>query len=386
MKVALVSPYDWTVSGGVNIHCAQLRSEFRERGHQVRIIAPASRTVQEEDVITIGKRPVSLPVSGSMARISLSLTLAPSVRQLLAEERFDIVHVQEPFMPLLPIHFLRYSEAVNVGTFHASREKHQFFYTWGRRHLRRWFRRLDGKIAVSPAAAGFVEEYFPGYYNIIPNGVDVDRFAAEAAPLPEYQDGKLNILFVGRPEKRKGLDHLIAAFAVVQAQRQDVRLIVVGAGKFRRYERKVNSLGLSDVTFCSYVPQDELSRYHHSADIFCAPATGFESQGVVLLEAMAAGMPIVASNIDGYATVLTHGEEGLLVLPGDEQGLAGALLELLADADRRRWMAERGRQRAQEFGWPRVAQQVLSYYERLLHERRLAGTRPRQELRRASRT
>ena len=385
MKIALISPYDWVVSGGVNIHCSQLSSEFRKRGHQVRIIAPSSRIIEEEDVITIGKRPVSLPVSGSMARISLSLTLAPSVRRVLADEQFDIVHVQEPFMPLLPIHFLRYSEAVNVGTFHASREKHQFFYSWGRRHLRRWFRRLDGKIAVSPAAAGFVEEYFPGYYNIIPNGVDVERFSADVAPLPEYQDGKLNILFVGRPEKRKGLDHLIKAFALLRAQRQDVRLIVVGAGKFQRYERKVKSMGLSDVTFCSYVPLEELSRYHHSADVFCAPATGFESQGVVLLEAMAAGLPIVASNIDGYATVLTHGEEGLLVLPGDEEGLAAALSELLRDPEQRRQMAGKGRRRVQEYGWPRVAQQVLSYYERLLHERRLAGSRPQREPARAGR-
>ncbi|MCH7719038.1 MAG: glycosyltransferase, partial [Chloroflexi bacterium] len=141
MKIALVSPYDWTVPGGVNSHCAHLKEQFMAQGHEVRIIAPASRAIQEENVITIGKRPLSVPVSGSLARISLSLTLGPPVRRVLAEERFDIVHVHEPFMPMLPIHFLRYSEAVNVGTFHASREKRQFFYTCGRRHVRRWFRR-----------------------------------------------------------------------------------------------------------------------------------------------------------------------------------------------------------------------------------------------------
>ena len=204
MKIALVSPYDWVVPGGVNSHCAQLRDQFVAAGHDVRIAAPASRDTGDEGLITIGKRPVSVPASGSLARISLSLTLGPPVRRVLAEEQFDIVHVHEPFMPMLPIHFLRYSEAVNVGTFHASREKSQFFYSWGRRHLRRWFRRLDGKIAVSAAAAGFVEEYFPGYYNIIPNGVNVERFSTPTPPLKQYQDGKQNILFVGRPEKRKG--------------------------------------------------------------------------------------------------------------------------------------------------------------------------------------
>ena len=374
MKIALVSPYDWSVSGGVNSHCAHLREQFVALGHEVRIAAPASRRIDEPDVITIGKRPVSVPASGSLARISLSLTLGPPVRRVLAEERFDVVHVHEPFMPVLPIHFLRYSDAVNVGTFHASREKGQFFYTWGKRHLRRWIRRLDGKIAVSPTAVRFIEQYFPGYYNVIPNGVDIDHFAAEVPPLEQYQDGKLNVLFVGRPEKRKGLEHLVRAFAIVERTRQDARLIVVGAGKFDRYKRMARSFGLKDAVFESYVPYDELPRYHHTAHVFCAPATGFESQGIVLLEAMAAGLPIVASNIEGYASVLTHGVEGLLALPGDEQRLAGALLELLGDEQRRRRMAEQGRLRAKDFGWPRVAQQVISYYERLLHERQPSGT------------
>lgn len=373
MKIALVSPYDWAVAGGVNSHCARLREQFRKRGHQVRVIAPASRAVSEPDVITIGKRPVSVPASGSLARISLSLTLGPPVRDLLAKEQFDIVHVHEPFMPVLPIHFLRYSTAVNVGTFHASREKKQFFYTWGKRHLRRWSRRLDGKIAVSTAAARFVEEYFPGYYNIIPNGVDVEHFSKTVPPLEQYADGKQNILFLGRPEKRKGLDHLIPAYARVKARRPDTRLIVVGAGKFDRYQRMVRSLRLKDAVFHSYAPYEELPRYHQTAHVFCAPNTGFESQGLVLLEAMAAGLPVVASNIEGFAAVVTHGVEGLLVLPGDEEGLADALLTLLADADRRRRMAEQCRRRAEEFSWQRISQQILSYYERLLHERALGA-------------
>ena len=372
MKIALVSPYDWQVPGGVNSHCAHLREQFVRAGHEVRVVAPASKPVDEPDVVTIGKHPVSFPASGSVARISLSLTLGPPVKRLLAEEQFDIVHVHEPFMPVLPIHFLRYSEAVNVGTFHASRDKSQFFYKWGKRHVRRWARRLDGKIAVSPAAAKFVEEYFPGYYNIIPNGVDIERFSREMEPIPELATGKLNILFVGRPEKRKGLQHLIDAYAIVKRKRPDARLIVVGAGNFSRFRQRVRSMRLPDVEFAGYVSFEELPRYHRTADVFCAPATGFESQGIVLLEAMAAGLPIVASNIEGYAGVLTHGVEGLLVLPGDEQRLADALLTLLDDADMRRRMGATGRQRVQEFGWGRVSQQVLSYYERLLHERQPA--------------
>ena len=379
MKIALVSPYDWSVPGGVNSHCAHLRDQFKEAGHDVRIAAPASRVIDDPDVITIGKRPLSLPVSGSLARISLSLTLAPAVRRILAEEAFDVVHVHEPFMPVLSIHFLRYSEAVNVGTFHATREKSYFFYRWGRRHLKRWFRRLDGKIAVSNAASGFVEEYFPGYYNIIPNGVDVAHFSEETKPLKQFQDGKLNILFVGRPEKRKGLDYLLKAYERVKAALPDVRLIIVGAGKFGRYERMARSRKLADVEFCGFISDEELPRYYQAADVFCAPATGFESQGIVLLEAMAAGVPIVASNIEGYAAVFTHDVEGALVLPADVDRLAEGLLSVLSSSGKRKKMGAHARRRAQAYAWPRVSQQVLSYYERLLHERRIAaGEQPAQ--------
>ena len=162
-----------------------------------------------------------------------------------------------------------------------------------------------------------IEQYFPGYYNIIPNGVDVDHFSRDVEPLPEFCDGKLNVLFVGRPEKRKGLKYLLRAFVGVQRAIPESRLIVVGAGKFSRYERAVRSARLRDVVFRSNVPWDELPRYHHSAHVFCAPNTGFESSGLVLLEAMAAGRPIVASNIDAFAGVMTHGVEGLLVRPED---------------------------------------------------------------------
>jgi phosphatidylinositol alpha-mannosyltransferase len=371
MKIALVSPYDWSVSGGVNNHIRHLAEEFVGLGHQVHIIAAGTRPVRGEacPVTTIG-RPIPLRVSGSVARITLSLRLAGKVKQLLEREQFDIVHVHEPYMPNLPIQFLRYSTAVNVGTFHAARDTN-LVYLYGRRLIKRWAAKLDGKIAVSPAAVSHIQKYFPGYYNVIPNGVDVDHFAKDVPPLPEFADGKKNVLFVGRPEKRKGLKYLIRAFVGVQREMPETRLIVVGAGNFTRYENTVRAAKLHNVRFRSNVPFDQLPRYHHTADVFCAPNTGFESQGIVLLEAMAAGLPIVASNIDGFASVVTHGVEGLLVPPEDPQALADALLELLRDPGRRRSMGERGRERAQFYRWDRVSRQVLSYYERLIHERRL---------------
>ena len=372
MKIALVSPYDWAVSGGVNNHIRHLAEKFVELGHEPHIVAPGAKQATSTicPITTIG-RPIPLRVSGSIARITLSLRTAGKVKGVLRDTDFDIVHVHEPFMPQLPIQFLRYSTTVNVGTWHAARDSN-FVYLYGRRLIQRWQRKLDGKIAVSAAAVKHIEKYFPGYYNVIPNGVDIEHFERQAEPLAEFDDGKRNVLFVGRPEKRKGLRYLIRAFVGVQRAIPDSRLIVVGAGEFGRYESAVRNARLRDVVFRSNVPFDQLPRYHHTAHVFCAPNTGFESQGIVLLEAMAAGLPIVASNIDGFAGVVTHGVEGLLVRPEDPQALADALIELLRDPERSRAMAERGRERAQYFSWDRVSQQVLSYYERLIYERQLA--------------
>ena len=371
MKIALVSPYDWAVSGGVNNHIAHLAEQFVRLGHEPHIIAPGARSSTTAICpITIIGRPIPLRVSGSIARITLSLRTSGRVKRVLDENDFDIVHVHEPFMPQLPIQFLRYSTAINVGTWHAARDSN-FIYVYGRRLIKRWASKLDGKIAVSTAAVKHIEQYFPGYYNIIPNGVDIEHFEQDVHPLPEFGDGKRNVLFVGRPEKRKGLKYLIRAFVGVQRAIPNSRLIVVGAGEFDRYQGAVEKARLHDVVFRSYVPFDELPRYHHSAHVFCAPNTGFESQGIVLLEAMAASLPIVASNIDGFAGVLTHGVEGLLTRPEDPQSLADALVELLRDPARCAIMAAHGRERARYYSWDRVSQQILSYYERLIYERRL---------------
>ncbi len=374
MRIALVSPYDFSVAGGVNSHAIHLAAKFMELGHEPRIYAPASGApLPAPCPVTTSGTPIPWRASGSVARISLSLRQVPMVKRELEEHNFDIVHVHEPFMPVLPIQFLRQSDtAVNVGTFHAARESN-VFYLYGRRLIKRWFRKLDGKIAVSAAAIRHVYRYFPGYYNIIPNGIDVAHFAAPIEPLPQFSDGKLNILFVGRPEQRKGLKYLLRAFAWVKERRPDTRLIVVGPGDFSRYRRSMR--GVPDVVFDGYVSYQDLPRYHQSCHIFCAPSTGFESQGLVLLEAMASGRAIVAANNEGYAGVITHGVEGLLVPPAQEQPLADALLRLLDDPDRRRDMGEEGRLRAQEFSWDRVSQRILSYYERLIYEKRLTSPR-----------
>jgi phosphatidylinositol alpha-mannosyltransferase len=365
MRIALVCPYDWCVDGGVKSHIAHLAAHFRQWGHEVTIFAPASDPEKVAGECVVMGKPRSMRVSGSVARITFAWK-SPEVKDVLAKGNFDVVHLHEPLMPLLPYHFLRYSTSPTVGTFHAAKEGGNRFYGYTTRLTRRWFRKLDGKIAVSPAAVNLVSRYFAGYFNIIPNGIDYEHFRQEREPLAEFTDGHRNILFVGRPEKRKGLKYLLRAYIRIKQQEPNTRLIVVGAGDFSRYERLMAPIG--DVVFRSYVPYDELPRYYRSADVFCAPNTGNESQGYVLLEAMAAGVPVVASNIEGFAGVITDEVNGVLVKPKDSDVLAAAILRLLRNPALRKELGSAGQDQAAHYSWDNIARRVLSYYERLLYE------------------
>jgi phosphatidylinositol alpha-mannosyltransferase len=193
-------------------------------------------------------------------------------------------------------------------------------------------------------------------------------------PFEQYKDGKLNILFLGRLEKRKGLPYLLEAFALLKARMPDTRLIIVGGdGGMREVcESFVRRSRLKDVVFTGYAPDDDLPRYYRTADVFCAPNTGNESFGLILLEAMAAGTPVVASSIEGFACVVAHDEEGLLVPPRDSAALAEALLQLLNDPDRRQEMGRAAQAKAEGFGWEKISPQVLSFYERVKMERAAA--------------
>jgi phosphatidyl-myo-inositol alpha-mannosyltransferase len=377
MKIALVSPYDWSTPGGVNRHIDFIADAYIEAGHQARIIAPASADVSDSRVLVAG-RPTSVPASGSVARIALDPFAGNRVGRFLEEQQFDVVHVHEPLMPVLPIQALRHSrranpQVVNVGTFHANREHGNQLYYYGRRMLKHWYRELDGKIAVSPPAARFVGRYFPGFYKIIPNGIDLDHWGdATVERIPEYDDGITNILYVGRAEERKGLDYLLAAFERIHARHPATRLLVVGPDSKRRrqIEASVAERGQRGVAFIAGPTDAELPRWYRTADIFCSPATGNESQGIVLLEAMAAGLPVVASNIEGYASVITHDVDGVLVRPRDPEALATAIGALLRNADARAALGAAARRRAEAYSWPHVTRRVLSYYERLIDERR----------------
>jgi phosphatidylinositol alpha-mannosyltransferase len=373
LKVAIVSPYGYPHPGGVNEHVRHTYEAMRRLGHDAWIITSKYGKEREDEgrVIRLGTG-YAFPANGSMGRVTLGWRFKEQARELLAEHRFDILHFHEPLVPFLSPTVLDQSETINVATFHAFGGFSPSYWV-GRRFAGGLVEKLDGRIAVSGAARHFISRYFPGDYRIIPNGVDLDRFG-DAEPLEEWRDGTINILFVGRFEERKGLIHLLKAYHRLRKRHVDARLLVIGSGpKAREYRRFVGLRQIRDVEFLGRLTDTDKARFFASADIFCSPATGQESFGVVLLEAMAAGVPIVASDIHGYKNVVQRGVQGLLVEPKNHRALAAALYRLANDPELRHRMGDAGRARAPEYSWDRVTQQIVDFYHEV--RERVAATR-----------
>jgi phosphatidylinositol alpha-mannosyltransferase len=371
LKIGVVTPYIYPLPGGVNDHVHYLVRELRARGHDVRIITASHgfQPSREGDVFRLGKG-FSVPSNGSVGNITISPRFNSQVRDLLRAERFDLLHFHEPFVPFLSLVTLRQSRSVNIATFHAY-AGWSLAYEFGRRFLGIYGRRLHGRIAVSAAARHFADRYFPGDYKVIPNGVDLARFEG-VEPIARWMDGTKNIFFVGRLESRKGVMDLLKAYRLLRKVGCECRLLLAGAGPLdKQVRRYLMTRRTGDVELLGRVSEDEKARLFATADVFVAPATGRESFGIVLLEAMASGKPIVASDIHGYRSVVRRGEQGLLVPPGEPRALAGALARLLSDDELRARMGAAGLERAKQFSWPSVVAKVEAYYEFVI--RRLAA-------------
>ena len=365
MKVGLVSPYDFSSPGGVTDHVSHLSKELRQLGHAVHIFAPSRR--QDLDVETPGFHrigsPIAIPANASVARITLSFHLADEVAEVMAKEKFDVLHFHEPLMPALPMTILRMSQSANVGTFHAYASSNLGYY-YGRPLLEPYLAHLHRGIAVSEPAKEFVNRYFPGYpLSVIPNGIDIDEYKPGLAPIRHLRDDKVNILFLGRLEKRKGVGDMLRAYRFMKQRVPRSRLIIVGDGPLRsRVESYIARHRLADVVLAGYVPETVKPRYYNTADIFCAPATGGESFGIVLLEAMATGLPVVATEIPGYMSVLEPGKDSLTVRPKGWAELGAALVILARDPELRRRLGTYGYDKARRYAWDRVATQVVEVY------------------------
>jgi phosphatidylinositol alpha-mannosyltransferase len=374
LKVGLVSPYGWNRPGGVREHVRHLAAQLTHLGHDARILAPALQTedlLPAENVYNMGQT-IPFSMNGAIAHITLDPRMHRRVERVFQREAFDIVHIHEPLLPGLSLQALRASNAITVGTFHAFPQEGRLSapslaYTAAAPFLRPYFRRLAGRITVSSAAYQFISRFFPANYSVIPNGVDLERFHPRVAPLPHLMDGKQNILFVGRFDWRKGARYLVEAIPLVRAFYPNTRFLFIGEGPLRRgLQEFVRKRGWHEVVFTGYVPAELLPGYFASAHLFCAPAVGSESLGIVLLEAMASGVPIVATNIPGYATVVKSGTDGLLTPPRNSVELSRAILHMLDHEALRRQFISRGLLKARDYAWPRVAQRIAEFYLQLL--------------------
>jgi phosphatidylinositol alpha-mannosyltransferase len=235
-------------------------------------------------------------------------------------------------------------------------------------------RRVRIRLAVSEAARRTVERHFPGRYDIVPNGIDVDRFGRPAERPPEMRDAGRYVLFVGRLEPRKGVDCLVRAMAIVQQRQPSARLIIVGDGPDRRTIEAAAQSAAVPIAFAGRVSDDMLPSYYHAADVVCSPALGGESFGIVLLEAMAAGRPIVATRIEGYTELLSGADASRLVNPGEPVPLADAITALLGDPDLCRSLGARGSAFARNYDWSAIARRLESIYATVSAPSHRSGT------------
>lgn len=348
-------------------HVYNTYRELCRLGHDVRVVTTSfgdGSSPCEDHVIRIG-RAISVPANGSICPVAVDLKMAGQLKGVFDAERFDILHLHEPLMPTLCLTALGQADVPIVGTFHASNER-SLGYRVFRPLLDHYVRRINRRIAVSSAAMETATRHFPGEYSIVPNGVDIERFGS-ARPLPDLDDGAFNILFVGRMEPRKGAKFLLKAMPAILDAVPNARLVVIGGGPLARYYGShVSDLCRGRVMFTGFISGDLLARHYASADVFCSPATGGESFGIVLLEAMAARAAIVASDITGYRDVVEDGQTGILVTPGSPESIANAVIKLAGSPDLRDGLVARASETVKRYAWPKVTQEILSEYDAAL--------------------
>jgi phosphatidylinositol alpha-mannosyltransferase len=364
VRVALVCPYAWDDPGGVQVHVRELAPRLAERGHHVVVLAPVRDRADEPWVARVG-RPVDVPYNASNAPIDPRPWSRRRVRAVLDRFAPDVVHVHEPLTPSTSMWATLESRAPLVATFHSGASRSRLF-DLAAPGLRRVARRIAVRIAVSEAAAAFVRERIGGSFEIVPNGVDVARFAA-AVPA-DLGDGT-KLLFVGRLDERKGFPTAVAAFAELAVDRPGLRLVVVGDGPDRDAADGLPPDVRDRITFLGSVPNRDLPPIHAACDLFLGASVGGESFGIVLVEALAAGLPVVASDIPGYDEVVRDGLDGLLVPPRDPGALAAAVARVLDDPALSASLASAGRDRARSFDWGVVTGRIEALYARAAEAR-----------------
>jgi phosphatidylinositol alpha-mannosyltransferase len=357
VRVALACPYRWEAPGGVQTHVRQLASHLRERGHETLVLAPGRSVPNDPHVHIVGST-VKIRFNRSVAQIAPDPRAWPRIRRELRDFDPDVVHVHEPISPSTSMLATFAARSPVVATFHAGSER-KLALRMASPLLRLVWSRLDVMIGVSNAAAEFGAGPFRRRARIVPNGVDVDLF--RDAPPADLPPGR-RLLFVNRLDPRKGFSVAVAAFEILGRDLPDLRLVVAGDGPDRDAVDRLSGRLRERVLMLGTVPHERLPAFHAAADVFIGAARGRESFGIVLVEAMAAGLPVVASDIDGWREVVRDGVDGLLVPPSDPRALAGAIRRVLDDHGLAGRLGRAGRERSERYRWETVAEEIEAAY------------------------
>ena len=361
MRIGMVCPYSFDVHGGVQAHVLQLAEVFHARGHEVSVLAPSSPHVKLPDYVVSGGKAVPIPYNGSVARLRFGPATHRMVKKWIANGDFDVLHLHEPNAPSLSVLALMIAEGPIVATFHTSTTKSLALGIF-QGILRPWNEKIVGRIAVSDLARRWQMEALGSDAVEIPNGVDVASFAS-APPLPGYPRPGKTVLFLGRfDEPRKGMAVLLGALPTLVEHFPDIEILIVGRGDEDELRQEAGDLA-GHLKFLGQVDDAEKASALRSADVYCAPNTGGESFGIVLVEAMAAGTAVVASNLDAFRRVLCDGKAGRLVDVEDSAALAEGLIAVLADAKLRNRYAKAATAAVGRYDWSVVADEIMRVYE-----------------------
>lgn len=373
MKVGIVTQSYYPILGGVTEHVWHLGRELQARGHDVTVITGASK-MRDDRGLRVLRHGVQIPVTGNGANVHVTVgwKLGRMLQKIEEQERFDVVHIQSPADIGLPLIASKTMRSPKVGTYHSFRDSYastDVLFRLFRGTFDDAIRKVQRHIAVSESARAMCHRYYPQLpVEIIPNGIDTERFTPDVEPWLNTNDGVFTILFVGRMDPRKGAKYLFAALPYLERALSEYRIVVAGAGWMKKYYDAYIPLDLRRrVSFAGYVSPEDLPRYYASADVYCSPATGSESFGIVLLEAMSSGVPVVASDIVGYRNVMTDGTEGLFCTPRDPQSIAERIISLARNPQQRQELGMNGRRTAQRFDWRHIAERVEAVYTGLIH-------------------
>ena len=362
LRIGMVSPYGWDTPGGVQVHIKELAENFIEKGHHVSVIAPVSdeSSVTEEWLVNAG-RPISVPFNGAVAKVLFGPLATSRVRQWITQGEFDVLHIHEPVVPSLSLLACWSAEGPMVATFHASSPKQKALSAVGP-ILEPVLEKLGARIAVSEMARKTLTDHFPTDAVVIPNGINNSHYR-NAMANPDWS-GEHVIGFLGRfDEDRKGLQVLIKALPTIVKKYPDVKVLVAGPGDADSALKKIEPALRSRFTFLGRLSDEEKRSFFKSISVYVAPNIRGESFGIILAEAMAAGTPIVASNIQAFSAVLSGGNSGTLFENGEGKDFARAIIEVFANPESARILSENATVAAEEFDWSKVAEEIFHAYE-----------------------